>query len=331
MAIKILVHNVSNSVPEDVFTRCANMLCLGSTNLAPPSVSLNPPLQIMNFPLSQVFPDPAKRPTSATSPFLQLNASESTLKLKCVTRHMRSDWDSVCTCRLPLGSIAFARLPASAEEIDATWKRFTAAVRSEVEDLDAQCCRLIFVSVPGVAATQEIYDAMTMHSFICISHSDADDVVFQKLSVQAVSVAASVFKRLEAMARETESSPDVISSSIDSMSGSEEVAKLKKRKTGRMRKRLADICLLAGALKDARLQATAAIEACKSNSDWLWLASAHEALAVIQAAGHESLDVVSSSVAEAMSNYERKECRCLLATTTRIRCSDALFSQISCC
>lgn len=309
LAIKILVHNVSNSVPEDMFVRCANMLCLGSPNLATPPITLGSPLQIMNFPLSQVFPDPAKRPTSSTSPFLQLTASESTLKLKCVTRHVRSDWDSVCTCRHPLGSIAFARLPMSLGDIAATWNRFTSAARTDVEDMDIQCCRLIFVSAPGDVMSQEIEDAIFNSAFTFISHSDSDDVVFQKLSVQAVYVAASVFKRLEGMARDTESSPDVISSSLDSMTGNEEVAKLKKRKAGRMRKRLADICMLAGAVKDARLHAAAAIETCKSNSDWLWLASAYEALSVLQSANHESSELVSVSVGEAMSNYERKECR----------------------
>jgi hypothetical protein len=309
LAIKILVRNVSNSVPEDMFVRCANMLCLGSPNLTTPPITLGSPLQIMNFPLSQVFPDPGKRPTSATSPFLQLTASESTLKLKCVTRHIRSEWDSVCSFRHPLGSIAFARLPMSLGEIAATWNRFTSATRTDVEDMDIQCCRLIFVSVPGDVMSQEIEDAIFNSAFTFISHSDSDDVVFQKLSVQAVYVAASVFKRLECMARETESSPDVISSSLDSMTGNEEVAKLKKRKGGRMRKRLADICMLAGAVKDARLHVAAAIEACKSNSDWLWLASAYEALSVLQSANHESSEVVSVSVGEAMTNYERKECR----------------------
>ena len=314
LAIKILVHNVSNSVPEDMFVRCAYMLCLGSPNLATPPNTLGSPLQIMNFPLSQVFPDPAKRPTSSTSPFLQLTASESTLKLKCVTRHVRSDWDSVCTCRHPLGSIAFARLPMSLGDIAATWNRFTSAARTDVEDMDIQCCRLIFVSAPGDVMSQEIEDAIFNSAFTFISHSDSDDVVFQKLSVQAVYVAASVFKRLEGMARDTESSPDVISSSLDSMTGNEEVAKLKKRKAGRMRKRLADICMLAGAVKDARLHAAAAIETCKSNSDWLWLASAYEALSVLQSANHESSELVSVSVGEAMSNYERKECRFFAAT-----------------
>ena len=314
LAIKILVHNASQSVPEDMFVRCANMLCLGSTNLNPTSLGLSPPLQIMNFPLSQVFPDPAKRPTSSTSPFLQLNASESTLKLKCVTRHIRSDWDSVCICRHPLGAIAFARLTASLEEMQATWRNFTTKMRSEVDDLDMQCCRLVFVSVAGDAISQDVQDAIAKQSLVCISHTDTDDVVFQKLSMQAVSVAASVFKRLEAMARETESAPEALSSSLDSMTGSEEIAKLKKRKAGRMRKRLADICLLAGAMKDARLHATAAIEACKNNSDWLWLGCASEALAVLQAANHESLETVTATVGDAMVNYERKECRCPCST-----------------
>jgi hypothetical protein len=177
--------------------------------------------------------------------------------------------------------------------------------------MDIQCCRLIFISVPGDVMSKEIEDAILNSSFSFISHSDSDDVVFQKLSVQAVYVAASVFKRLEAMARETENSPDVISSSLDSMTGSEEVSKLKKRKVGRMRKRLADICLLAGAVKDARLHVAAAIEACKNNSDWLWLGSAYEVLSVLQSVNHESADAVSVSVGEAMSNYERKECRFL--------------------
>jgi hypothetical protein len=312
-AIKILVHNVSNSVTEDALVRCANMLCLGSSNLNLPSTNLtNIPLQIMNFPLSQVFPDPAKRPTSSTSPFLQLNASESTLKLKCVSRHVRSEWDSVCAYRHPLGCIAFARLPSSVQDIEAAWTRTSSVMRSDVEDMDMQCCRLIFVSLPGDNISQEVEDAISKQSFAYISHCDTDDVVFQKLSTQAVLVAASVFKRLEAMARETESSTELISSALDSMTGSEEVAKLKKRKGGRMRKRLADICLLAGAVKDARLHATAAFEACKSNSDWLWLAAACEVLSVLQAVGHESLDVVSGSVADAMSNYERKECRFII-------------------
>ena len=325
LAIKILVHNVSNSVTEDAFVRCANMLCLGSTNLNLLSTSVsNPPPQIMNFPLSQVFPDPAKRPTSSTSPFLQLNASESTLKLKCVARHARSEWDSVCAYRQPLGCIAFARLPSSVQEVEATWTRASSGMRSDVEDMDVQCCRLIFMSVPGDSISQEVEDAISKQSFAYISHCDADDVVFQKLSTQAVLVAASVFKRLEAMARETESSTELISSSLDSMTGSEEVAKLKKRKGGRMRKRLADICMLAGAVKDARLYATAAMEACKSNSDWLWLAAACEVLSVLQAVGHESLDVVSGSVAEAISNYERKDCRFSFANI-RLAFSDTNF------
>jgi hypothetical protein len=309
LAVKILVHNVSHSVPEDVFVRCANMLCLGTTNLNMPHVTLSSPLQIMNFPLSQVFPDPSKRPTSSTSPFLQLNASESTLKLKCVTRHVRSDWDNVCLCRHPLGSIAFARLPLSLDDIETIRKCFNSAIRSEVEDMDIQCCRLIFISAPGDTESQELENAISNSCSAFISHNDTDDVVFQKLSVQAVYVAAAVFKRLEAMARETESSPDLISSSLDSMTGSEEVSKLKKRKVGRMRKRLADICLLSGALKDARLHVTAAIEACKSNSDWLWLASAYEALSVLQSVNHESADAVSVSVGEAMTNYSHKDCR----------------------
>lgn len=122
------------------------------------------------------------------------------------------------------------------------------------------------------------------------------------------------------MARETESSPEAISSSLDSMTGSEELAKLKKRKAGRMRKRLADICLLAGAVKDARLHATAAIEACKGNSDWLWLGCAYEALAVLQAVNHEPLETVTASVGDAMANYERKECRCPCSATRHCCC-----------
>jgi hypothetical protein len=180
-----------------------------------------------------------------------------------------------------------------------------------VEDVDLQCCRLIFIVVPGDVVSQEIEDAISKQSpwLTYIDHNDSDDVCFQKLSMQAVSLAAFVFKRLEFMARETESSTEVISSTLDSMTGSEEMAKLKKRKAGRMRKRLADICLLAGSVKDARLNVTAAIEACKNNSDWLWLGSAYEALAVLQSVSHESFDAVAVSIGEAMANYERKECR----------------------
>ncbi|KYQ93932.1 histidine kinase DhkG [Tieghemostelium lacteum] len=97
------------------------------------------------------------------------------------------------------------------------------------------------------------------------------------LSTLLIDFSRQILKHLEKLIQEPDSNtPTPITTILDQVKSWDEIAKVKKRKLGRLAKLKGDYCLLAGSPLDAIKFYDLSIEATKSNNDYEWLASSYE-------------------------------------------------------
>ena len=114
-------------------------------------------------------------------------------------------------------------------------------------------------------------------------------IVLQDLSMMILTGILGLFQEMRA--RESISLP-----------GEGDLAKVKKRKQGRLLKLQGDICFLLGAVEEAQRRYEESIEKHKSQYDWIWMAGTLESLACISCLKGE-YDLASTRFIEAENNY----------------------------
>lgn len=87
-----------------------------------------------------------------------------------------------------------------------------------------------------------------------------------------------------------------------SLTGETDLARVKKRKPGRLLKFQGDLCFLLGAYEEAQKRYEESLEKHKSQSDWLWMAATFESLACISCIKND-YDQALSRFTEAENNY----------------------------